>query len=346
MTTPYVQAAITGELERLRQASAGSRNKALFRSAARLYQFAEANALDREDVTQQLEWAARRLGLERREIRATLKSAQKQVRGQAAQLPSNGRRDRLYLPTAVEPDAPEVAEPPSREWLRAAHKLCGSAMRQLWEGGERRPMGWLKQRGLHFDTVMKARLGYNPHDYYDTREQWGLAPEYDERGRAKGVWVPRGITIPWFVDGMIWKVFIRRPLGDAQIEAGQPKYVQIPGGTNALYNNGALVAGRPALLVEGAFDALAVQQVAGDLVAPVASGTTGARRVRWIAALAACRPVLLGFDADAAGIEATAYWRGVLGEQAHVWQPYLDDPATMLQAGLDLRAWVAASLSS
>jgi hypothetical protein len=344
MSTAYIDAAVAGELEELRQASSGNRNKTLFRTAARLYQFVEADALDRNDVTALLEQAAGQLKLERREVRATLKSAQKQVRGQAAQLGHNVRRAQSLPGAVLEPEAPEVAELPPLEWQRAAHELCGGAMRRLWEGADRRPMGWLWGRKLHFDTVMQGRLGYNAHDYYDTRERWGLEGEKDARGRPKQVWVPRGITIPWFVEGRIWKVFIRRPLTEAQIAAGEPKYVQLPGGTNALYNADKLKASKSAMLVEGALDALAVQQVAGDLVIPVASGTTGARRVRWIAALAARHCVLLSFDADAAGNEATAYWQSVLGNVAQAWQPYLDDPATMLQADLDLRLWIKAGL--
>jgi DNA primase len=166
-----------------------------------------------------------------------------------------------------------------------------------------------------------------------------LPPE-QERGRPQQVWVPSGIVIPWYVDGAIWRIFLRRRLSVRQLKQGAPKYIQLPGGTNALYNADSLRPGQPAMLVEGAFDALAVQQEAGDLVTAVASGTTGARRLRWIGALSLCRPVLLSFDSDAGGQEACAYWQALLGEIARPWWPTQDDPAAMLAAGQDLRAWV------
>jgi hypothetical protein len=34
----------------------------------------------------------------------------------------------------------------------------------------------------------------------------------------------------------------------------------------------------------------------------------------------------------------------MLGARAHVWRPYLDDPAAMLEQGMDIRGWVAAGL--
>ncbi len=88
--------------------------------------------------------------------------------------------------------------------------------------------------------------------------------------RARGA---DGIVIPWYVDGAVWKLTIRRP-------SGTPRYVTVTGSANVLYNVDALQPGRVAVLVEGPFDVLAVEQAAGDLVASVASGTTGARRMR------------------------------------------------------------------
>jgi hypothetical protein len=39
-----------------------------------------------------------------------------------------------------------------------------------------------------------------------------------------------------------------------------------------------------------------------------------------------------------------AYWRDVLRERAHIWRPYLDDPAGMLERGLNVRGWIAAGV--
>jgi hypothetical protein len=85
--------------------------------------------------------------------------------------------------------------------------------------------------------------------------------------------------------------------------------------------------------------------VAGDLVAAIAAGTTtGARRIPWIARLATASQVLVAMDADAGGEEAAHYWLDVLRHNARRWRPLFDDPAAMLQAGLDMRQWVEAGL--
>ena len=67
---------------------------------------------------------------------------------------------------------------------------------------------------------------------------------------ARKVWLPRGVTIPCWVDGMLWYVKMRRP-------AGRSKYWSIRGGRSALFG-GDLLGGRPVvLLCEGEFDAIA-----------------------------------------------------------------------------------------
>lgn len=133
-------------------------------------------------------------------------------------------------------------------------------------------------------------------------------------------------------------MFIRRP-------AGEPKYYQLPGGTNALYGADGLSAHKPAILCEAALDALVIRQVAGDLVTAVASGTTGARRIHWVLRLARAPLVLLAFDQDAGGDTPEAYWSQVL-PRTFTWRPYVDDPAAMHAAGMSVRAWVEAGLAA
>ena len=113
------------------------------------------------------------------------------------------------------------------------------------------------------------------------------------------MWLPRGVVIPWLIDGSLWRVNIRRP-------AGEPKYIGPVGSANGLYHADGLVAGTPAMLLEGELDALTIKQHAGDLVVPVATGSTGgARRTRWIARLALCSLVLVAFDAGLIWIVVT-----------------------------------------
>ena len=60
-----------------------------------------------------------------------------------------------------------------------------------------------------------------------------------------------------------------------------------------------MASDKPAILVEGEIDALTLGQQAGDLVVPVATGSTeGSKRPRWIGRLALCPLVLVSFDAE------------------------------------------------
>jgi hypothetical protein len=345
MSDAYVETAVQGELERLRLAHPGIRNATLFRVASRLYQFVEAGLLAEDQANADLVTAARAIGLRTPEVQATLRSAHRLALGKPLNLPSSNPRYRSKGPPPIVLTPPDEANPPTPTWRAYAEGFCVFAQRLLWQRESRPALEWLLRRGLRYDTILRAKLGYNPEGFYDDRTAWGLPPEH-ERGRPRQLWVPSGIVIPWCVDGQIWRVFLRRQLSARQVKQGASKYIQLPGGTNALYSADTLRPGQPAMLVEGAFDALAVQQEAGDLITAVASGTTGARRLRWIAALSLCCPVLLSFDADAGGQEACAYWQSLLGEVARPWWPTKDDPAAMVAAGQDLRGWVKAGLAA
>jgi hypothetical protein len=185
----------------------------------------------------------------------------------------------------------------------------------------------LHSRGLRDETIKGAHLGYNGTDRRELGKPWGL---------DRAVWLPRGIVIPWEVEGKLWALSIRRP-------AGEPKYLTVAGSANALYGADELQPRGAAVLVEGVFDALSVRQAAGDLVAAVACGTGGARHPMWIARLALCSVVLVAFDADDAGEKAAQWWLSVL-RNAKRWRPYFDDPAALAAAGMDLRFWVALGL--
>jgi DNA primase len=227
---------------------------------------------------------------------------------------------------------PEPTEPPVAAWQQAARALVADSIAAL-HGDYTKPLTYLRRRGFTPDTIATAQLGYHSRDRWVPRSVWGPAPD----GARPRLWLPRGIVIPWFSDGQLWRVVIRRPAGD-------PKYYCIPGSANAVYNADTIRPDRPLVLVEAAFDALAIQQTAGDLCAAVATGTTGGRTLRWISRIARAPVVLPAYDNDAGGETPIAYWRDVLRERARIWRPYTDDPAGMLERGLDVRGWIAAGV--
>lgn len=236
---------------------------------------------------------------------------------------------RKLRPTPPSTRKAQLLAPPPAQWQEQALSFVEESRVILWSAAGSRALAWLRDhRDLQDETIQAAGLGLNPEDRFQERQPWGL-PE-----NGKRVWLPRGVVIPWLINGDLWRVNVRRP-------AGEPKYIGPAGWQNALYNADALTGERrPAALVEGEFDALTVQQEAGDLVNVVATGSTdGARRPRWIALLAQARSVLVSFDADEPGEKGAAYWLDTL-PNARRWRPYFEDVNGMAQAGVSVRSWV------
>lgn len=334
-TSTYLDRTIAGAISDLK-ATTANRNAMLFTKACHLYAFSEAGCADESDLTSDLEAAGRDIGLTAAEVRDTLKSARKRAAGI-----DEGTRQELRQKCAgqsythqANPDritAPEACEPPCAQWQATGQALVNYAQAHMDDTARE----YLHGRGLTDETIAVAQLGYNPTGRWSERVKWGLPDEADNTR----LWIPQGIVIPWYVGGALWKVSIRK----LRTKEGEKPYKTLPGSSNALYNADAIRVGEPAMLVEGVFDALSVQQEAGDLIAPIACGTSGARRARWIARLALSAPILNSLDADAAGDDCR-YWMDALAPLARSWRPYWDDPSQMLQDGADVRQWVLAGL--
>jgi 5S rRNA maturation endonuclease (ribonuclease M5) len=240
-------------------------------------------------------------------------------------------------PRAPQPRAPQppaACAPPNVQWQERAWELTYTCQDALWSDAGARALSWLHGRGLSDEILQREFIGYHAgQPEHEDRAAWGLDAD------GKEVWLPRGVTIPWFVGSDLWRVNIRRPVGD-------PKYIGPAGWSNALFNADALTTDKPAILVEGELDAMTLSQVCGDIVTPCATGSTGgARRARWLAKLALCPRVLVAFDADQAGEEARRYWLGVLPNGKY-WKPFWSDANQMYQDGADLRGWVSAGVDN
>jgi hypothetical protein len=216
----------------------------------------------------------------------------------------------------------------------------------LWSPAGRPGLAELHRRGLRDQTIRRARLGWNPGHIFDEPARWGFTG-------GRKVSVPKGLIIPWSIGDALWRIRVRRLRPDPDPK-GTPYYsprvyptesaIPYPYDHEALYNAGALTPGKPAIILEGEFDCLSVAQAAGDLVTPVATGSvSGSRRLRWLARLARCSPVLVGFDADVAGDREARYWLQILPE-ARRWRPFWEDANRMARDGVDLRAWITAGI--
>ncbi len=177
-------------------------------------------------------------------------------------------------------------------------------------------------------TIREARLGYVPGDFHQWRNIHGQR-------------VPCGITIPWYAADILWVVKVRRAFGE-------PKYVQIAGGsTHGLYNADALALSDTTLFCEGEFDALIVQQEAGELVSAVSLGSASARlTTRWYGELLSKRSILVTYDNDEAGRRGTERMLKLSPRFKSVSPSCGKDITDFYLAGGDLYGWIQAVLEA
>lgn len=221
-----------------------------------------------------------------------------------------------------------VLEPPPNAWQVSAQKVVEIAEDILWATEGESALTYLQERGLSNHTIRNARLGYVPGDF----RQWL---------NIDGLKVPCGITIPWFASDALWAVKVRRAYGE-------PKYVQIAGGSShGLYNADKLSENSIALFCEGEFDALLAQQEAGKLVSTVTLGSVANRlSFRWLSQLTSLRGIYVAYDSDSAGRRGAETLLHVSPRFHDLSLPYAKDISDYYLNGSDVYAWIANSIAT
>lgn len=205
---------------------------------------------------------------------------------------STGKLPQLEQPNRLKKATIQpLSEPPDEKWRSSAEEIVKQAEETLWGEQGKRALYYLKeQRGLTETIILEARLGYIVGDYRDWKTHNGLT-------------VPCGITIPWYADGMIWGIKVRRA-------AGQQRYQQVSGGNikGCLYLADTIQPGLPLMITEGEFDALVVRQTAKDTICVASIGSAANRQInsKWFTKLISAPSILLRMDEDHAGQGAIA----------------------------------------
>jgi len=247
--------------------------------------------------------------------------------------PRTGRKkeERTWKPK--EPDKNRVPE----EWSNSAEIFLEDCEHHLLANQEIR--SYLHGRGLKFETILAARLGWNPKDEFQTRTLWGLPPATDDQGRPTRTYLKAGLIIPHFKDGKVIGLKIRK----ANPGTGG-RYTHVFGSDAS-----PMVWGldkETLVIVESELDGLLLNQEAGDLAGVIALGSaTNRPDDETDRALKEAGLILVALDSDEAGAkEAWKWWK------AHYlnfkrWLVFRGkDPTEAKQAGLDLRSWVLAGL--
>lgn len=209
-------------------------------------------------------------------------------------------------------------------------------------------LAWLAKRGIDGGQVAKFGLGWNPKDTYRPMESWGLPVAHKADGSSRKLWLPKGLVIPQWLDGVVARLRIRRPAGD-------PKYYVIPGsGREPLITNREASA---YVVVESELDAVLLDGVVGNTVGVVAMGNASAKPTSDCHALLARAVHLsISLDSDAPKINPATGKTESAGAQGSLWwlttYPHAErvpviggkDPSDAYQSGVDLRTWVMAGL--
>jgi DNA primase len=207
-------------------------------------------------------------------------------------------------------------------WQAAAKRFMVDCELALINGWHVSNAGrYLEGRGINRKTAQRAVMGVNLADY---RSTWGDA----------SVWLPRGIVIPWTIDGQLWNVRVRRPIVDVE-KSGGDKYISPKGSCGyAMYGIDDVQPGDTVVMTEGEFDAQLLRRFLRDQVrvnvSVVSIGSnTGARLGKWTYRLSVARKIYLAFDNDSAGDNASMWWSQALGRKAVRIRPSQKDITEM-----------------
>lgn len=243
----------------------------------------------------------------------------------------------------------KVANQPSRLWQEKAslfaiwcHQLLFSYPDQLSK---------LLARGLNKTTIINSSLGLcldptkkQPSGFFREKSAWGLSEQPEEGQKAKKLWLPYGLVIPYFdFNGLVLKLKTRRL--DWFENDTLSKYVEIAGSMQQPSWFGP--SNRlPVVIVEAEFDALLIQQEAGDLCSALALG--GAKKKPDLATHQRLmeRPLLLyALDFDEAGKERFIFWRKTYAHLRAWPVPKAKSPGDAFVIGVSIRQWIIDGIS-
>ena len=236
-----------------------------------------------------------------------------------------GKRKRPKLAPTPTPDP----GPPPADWQEAARSIVADCEAMFWTDAGAKAREWLNDRGLNDETLRAWRLGF-----------------CTKGGKHHGLYVDRGVTIPWLTGPDLWKVNVR-----TDQTRGKPKYRAIRGSRSAtaLYGVDKLTGKPDVVVTEGELDALLVWQEAGDLVDVLTLGSAKGRLAdRWLAALLPVKRFYIATDNDDEGRDAAHHWLTMTGERGKRMAPPdgAKDVTEYHQGGGHVRGWVVGHLLS
>lgn len=245
---------------------------------------------------------------------------------------------------------PATHQSPAQIWQEKAEALITWAQAHL--RANKPVMDWLAARGIGAAAVEQYRLGWNPgendKDLFRQRKAWGLPDITKDNGKPKALLIPRGLVIPYIVDGIIQRIRIRRPVEHRTEQWPLPYYI-LPGSSMSTMIIG--IERRAYVIVESELDGIACAS-ACDLAGAVAVGTlAGKPDADAFAILKDAIQILNALDygdqggGKQAAERAMKWWEEQFPHTCMRWPvPKGKDPGEAYQMGTDLNLWIKAGL--
>lgn len=253
-----------------------------------------------------------------------------------------------YRPAAADLPSkfqPRVHEKPVEVWRERAGDFVTKCHGALLEN--KTALHYLAGRGLDLQAVQGFRLGWfegenGKNCMFRSRESWGLPTITKENGRKKVLWIPRGIVIPCFKGGEIYRLRIRRPKKDL-VKPTDSKYIVVPGsGMEVMGHNPDHKA---FVVVEAELDAMMIARRACGVAGTIALGSaTNKPGVSVFPILSKALRILVALDYDAPGNKAAAWWLNTFPNAKQWPVPMGKDPGEAFEKGIDIKAWVTEGL--
>jgi DNA primase len=240
---------------------------------------------------------------------------------------------------------PRIFEGPNDIWQEKAQMMVETSHEYLLRMDD--TLKFLEGRGLDMLAIEKFKLGWFPGEnnkncIFRPRQSWGLPEIKKDDGKNKMLWIPRGLIIPCFKGGNIYRIRIRRPKKDLQSK-NDIKYYILPGsGMEAMGINPDRKA---FIVVESELDGFLIARKAGSLIGVISLGSAQAKPGDNIyPCLKKALTILVALDWDAPGQKAWEWWRDNF-RSAKLWPvPIGKDPGEAVEKGLDIKQWIIDGL--
>ena len=172
-----------------------------------------------------------------------------------------------------------MPDPPAREWQTAVMDAVIHARDYLWSDAGIHELNYLRGRGFTDKTIRDYWLGFNPQRY--------CLPVSDKKGNPikalTGFWMPTFLKLydDELKDNVLMRVKVRTENHLLALNPDYPKYLFITGSKAvslfcAQYARPRTGKYHPNIIyVEGEFDAMTINQTAGDICKAVTFGAHG-----------------------------------------------------------------------